>query len=80
MSAYGSGAFVLEATLGEALPGPWVILEEEPYIPFLRFNDRRVVEVREVPAGFLSKRLSSNGALRAVRDFYSSLSLTDKRF
>jgi len=45
VSAYSSGAFVLEATLAEALPGSWVIPEEDPYIPFLRFNDRRVVEV-----------------------------------
>jgi len=75
VSAYGSGAFVLEATLSEALPGPWVIPEEEPYIPFIRFNDRRVVEVREMPEGFLSGRLSGDGALAAVGEFYRSLGL-----
>lgn len=52
------------------LPGPWVIPEEEPYIPFLRLDNRRAVEARELPAGFLSGRLSGNRALRAVREFY----------
>jgi transglutaminase-like putative cysteine protease len=73
VSAYGSGAFVLEATLSEALPGPWVIPEEEPYFPIIRFNDRRVVEVSELPEGFLSGRLSGDGALQAVGEFYRSL-------
>jgi transglutaminase-like putative cysteine protease len=75
VSAYGSGSFVLEATLSEALPGPWVIPEEEPYIPIIRFNDRRVVEVGELPQGFLSGRLSGDGALAAVGEFYRSLGL-----
>ena len=69
----GREPFTLEATLAEALPGPWVIPEEEPYIPFLRFNDRVAVEAKELPAGFLSGRLSSYGALKAVQRFYHSL-------
>ena len=71
VTAFGSGAFVLESTLAEALPGPWVIPEEDPYTPFLRVNDRVAVEVRELPAGFLSGRLSSNGALKAVAEWYN---------
>ena len=71
VAAYGSGAFVLEATLAEALPGPWVIPEEEPYVPILRFNDRRVVEVRELPEGFLSGRLASNGTFEVVPEIWT---------
>jgi hypothetical protein len=41
-----------------------------PCIPTLRFNDRRVVEVRELPQAFLSGRLSSHRVLRAVKRFY----------
>lgn len=63
ITAYGSGALVLESTLAEALPGPWGIPEEESYIPFIRFNDLVVEEVRELLEGFLSRRLSIDGAL-----------------
>lgn len=67
------GPFVLESTLAEALPGPWVIPEEEPYIPYLRFNDVEAEEVRELPEGFLSGRLSGDGPMEAVRKFYRGL-------
>ena len=76
MVAPDGPAFVLESTLAEALPGPWVIPEEKPNIPILRFNDRRVVEVSELLAGFLSGRLSSDGALQAVTSFYARWPLT----
>ena len=75
--ASGTSCPLLEPSPG---PGPWVIPEEEPYIPILRFNDRRVVEVRELPAGFFSGRLSSNPALRAVREFYRRLDDGDPKY
>ena len=67
-------------TLAEALPGPWVIPEEDSYLPFLRFNDLAAVEVRELPAGLLSGRLSSDRTLRAVAEFYSSFALASAHF
>ena len=72
VSAYGSGAFVLEATLAEALPGPWAIPEEEPCSPSSASTTGGWWRSGNCRTAFSRARFFSDGALGAVREFYST--------